>query len=102
MKWSILSTFLIFASLNAVAGPYQAPDVKISLHPDHAGQVIQEGDWETGYKVEENALPDREVASEEEEIDNSKDRSPSSERKPSSKKTTKPSVEPWPFDPSEE
>jgi nitrogen fixation-related uncharacterized protein len=103
MKWSVLSTFLLFTSLTVMAEPYKAPDLKISMHPDHSGQVIKSGQWESEYKVEEKMLPDRELASEpEEEVKKSpKKRSPSSERKPSSK-GKKPSIQPWPFDPTEE
>lgn len=101
MKWYLLSTFAILLSFTAVAEPYKAPNIKISMHPDHSGQVIKKGQWESEYKVEDKVYPDRELASEEEEVDyDPKDRSPSSERKPSSK-IKKPSIEPWPFDPSE-
>ncbi len=102
MKWSVLSTFLFLTSFTVMAGPYKAPHVKISMHPDHSGQVIKSGQWESEYKVEEKMLPDRELASEPEEgvkSPSKKKRGPSSERKPSSK-GKKPSIEPWPFDPS--
>jgi len=87
-------------AFRASAEGYKAPDITIAMHPDHSGQVVQEGQWESGYKVEEKSLPDRDVASEEEEYEKPmKKRGPSSERKPSSK-IKKPGVEPWPFDPS--
>ena len=101
MKWSLVSTFAFLFTFTALAGNYKAPDLKISMHPDHSGQVIKGVDWESDYKVEDKVYPDREVASEDEEQIEDKDRSPSSERNPSSK-GKKPSIEPWPFDPSEE
>jgi hypothetical protein len=99
MRQLILAALLIFVSFSISAESYNAPDIRISRHPDHSGQVIKSGNWDSNYKVEEETLPDRDVASELEE-DSSKERSPSSERKPSSKKI-KPTVEPWPYDPSE-
>ncbi|OUR96364.1 hypothetical protein A9Q84_08390 [Halobacteriovorax marinus] len=100
MKWSLLSTFIFLIAFQASAEGYKAPDIKIARHPDHSGQVVQEGQWESGYKVEEKSIPDRDVASEEDEQPMKK-RGPSSERTPSSK-IKKPGVEPWPFDPSSE
>lgn len=101
MKWSLLSTFIFLMAFSAGAEGYKAPDISIARHPDHSGQVVQEGQWESGYKVEEKSIPDRDVASEEEVEKSMKKRGPSSERKPSSK-NKKPGVEPWPFDPSAE
>lgn len=98
MRQTILAVLLILANFGVSAESYSAPDLKISRHPDHSGQVIKPGDWDSKYKVEEETLPDRDVASEIED-EKVKDRSPSSERKPSSKKQ-KPSVEPWPYRPS--
>ncbi|ATH08816.1 hypothetical protein BIY24_12930 [Halobacteriovorax marinus] len=99
MRQTILTTILFMMAFTVSAQSYQAPDIKISRHPDHSGQVIIKGDWESKYEVEQEVIPDRDVASEE-DITPEKDRSPSSERKPSSK-SKKPKVEPWPFDPSE-
>lgn len=102
MRWSLISTFTLLLSFNTLGQHYQAPHLKLSMHPDNSGQTIKEGQWESDYKVEENVYPDRDVASEEElKKEDSKKRSPSSERKPSSK-GKKPGIEPWPFDPSEE
>ncbi|PIK16498.1 hypothetical protein [Halobacteriovorax sp. JY17] len=99
MRQAILATILLLVTFGASAENYQAPEIKISRHPDHSGQVIKKGDWDSKYKVEEESLPDRDVASEP-EVTPKKKRTPSSERKPSSK-SKKPKVEPWPFDPSE-
>ena len=99
MRQTILATFLLLVTFGVSAESYQAPMIKISRHPDHSGQVIKSGDWDSKYKVEEEVIPDRDVASEP-EVAPEKERSPSSERKPSSK-TKKPTVEPWPYDPSE-
>lgn len=99
MRQTILVTALFLVAFTVSAESYFAPDIKISRHPDHSGQVIKKGNWDSKYKVEEETLPDRDVASEE-EVMPEKERSPSSERKPSSK-SKKPKVEPWPFDPSE-
>ncbi|WP_372653977.1 hypothetical protein [Halobacteriovorax sp.] len=99
MRQTILATILLLVTFGASAESYQAPSLKLARHPDHSGQVIKTGNWDSQYKVEEETLPDRDVASEEEVMPEA-DRSPSSERKPSSK-IRKPTVEPWPYDPSE-
>lgn len=98
MRQTILASILLLMTFGASAESYQAPKIKLARHPDHSGQVLKTGNWDSQYKVEEETLPDRDVASEEEVPE--MDRSPSSERKPSSK-TNKPKVEPWPYDPSE-
>ncbi|GEM_PF-6146860 len=99
MRQAILATILLLVTFGASAESYQAPALKLARHPDHSGQVIKTGNWDSQYKVEEETMPDRDVASEE-EVEPEADRSPSSERKPSSK-IRKPTVEPWPYDPSE-
>jgi|GEM_PF-3938742 hypothetical protein len=102
MKTLKITFFFLLFSLCAQAQNYQAPDFKFKAGegktPQAKVKASPENDWRSNYKIEDQAQPQRELASEKEEwVDFSEresSRDPSSIPQPM-KPNQNPNVRPW-------